>query len=242
MVGRLLRTLASRFLLLVIMILFAVPVLIYTLLPARWRYNSKLFYGITHLFYLAVLKCSFLPIEYVGLENVPQEPVIFTANHQSSFDIPLVGKLAGGTSHVWLALAYLMKAPMLRFILPHVAVLVDTSTPWKAVRSLLQVIDLVKKHKLHIMIFPEGGRYTDDRIHDFFGGFAILAKRTARPVVPVYIHGINKVYPPNAFLVRQHPVKVIVGKPFIYKEKESDELFKQRVYQWFVEQAEKCRR
>jgi 1-acyl-sn-glycerol-3-phosphate acyltransferase len=195
------------------------------------------------LFYTLVLKASLLKITYIGLENLPDEPAIFAGNHQSSFDIPLMGKLTRGHSHVWLALASLMKSPILRFVLPYIAVLVDTSSAWKAVRSLLQVMDVVKKHKMDIMIFPEGGRYAaDDDIHDFFGGFAILAKRTERPVVPVYIHGVNKVYPPKAFLVRNYPVTVVVGKPFKLSNGEDEAVFKKRVHDWFVKQAEGFKR
>jgi len=238
----LLRTLVSRFLLVCVMIIFFLPALFFILLPQSWRYNSRMFFWITNLFYWLVLKISLLKITYIGLENLPHEPAIFAANHQSSFDIPLVGKLAKGQPHVWLAIATLMKSPILRFVLPYVSVLVDISSPWTAVRSLLQVMDIVKKHKMHIMIFPEGGRYTDDEVHDFFGGFAILAKRTGRQVIPVYIDGVNKVYPPNAFLVRNYPITVTIGEPFKIENGENEDAFKQRVYNWFKKQAEEHKR
>lgn len=226
-----------RFLLLLLAIVFAIPIGIFLLLPARIRYKSKCFFWIAYVFNGIALKCTLLPIKYIGLKNVPKRPVIFAANHQSSLDIPLLAKVAQGSSYVWLAWAALMKGPVLRWILPHVAVLVDVSTPLTAVRSLLQTMDLVKLYKLHIMIFPEGGRYTDDKIHDFFGGFAVLARRTERPVVPVYIHGANKAYPPKTFLLVRHPIRVIVGKPFTFEPDESDENFKNRVRHWFIEQA-----
>jgi hypothetical protein len=34
-----------------------------------------------------------------------------------------------------------------------------------------------------------------------------------------------------------HPITVIVGKPFGFEQDETDDQFKQRVYNWFVEQA-----
>ena len=54
-----------------------------------------------------------------------------------------------------------------------------------------------------------------------------------------YIAGANKVYPPDTFLVHYYPVKVVVGKPFVLQENETDEEFKQRVYQWFLDQSER---
>ena len=66
----------------------------------------------------------------------------------------------------------------------------------------------------------------------------MLAKKIGRPVVPVCILGINKAYPPETFWVQWYPITVVVGKPFVYQENDTDESFKNRVYQWFVEQME----
>ena len=239
-VGTLLRTIFSRFLLLLVMLIYLIPIIIFICIPMRWRYNSRIVFWLMYWFYVAVLKCSLLPIRFIGKENVPKKkPAIFVANHQSSLDIPLVGVLADGASHIWLAKQELMASPVLRFVLPFFSVLVDMSSPKKAVRSLREVFILLNENVIQdVMIFPEGARYTDGKIHDFFGGFVILAKKTGRPVVPVCIIGVNKVYPPDSFLVYWHPITVIVGKPFVYQEQDSDEAFKQRVYQWFVEQME----
>jgi 1-acyl-sn-glycerol-3-phosphate acyltransferase len=237
MLFKILHSLLARFLLFLLMVIFFIPVTFYLLLPERFRYKSRCFFKMAQLFNWLALKCLFLPIKYRGLENVPHTPVIFAANHQSAMDIPLLGMVAQGTPYVWMAWANLMKGPILRFVLPHVAVLVDTSTPMTAVRSLLQTMELVRKYKLHVMIFPEGGRYDDDQIHSFYGGFVLLARRTQRPVVPVYIHGANKAYPPKTWWMTYHPITVTVGKPFQLEPDESDEQFKDRVRQWFVEQA-----
>lgn len=241
MLLKIIHSLIARFLLFLLMVLFFIPITFYLLLPARMRYTSKLFFKIGHLFNWLALKCLFIPIKYVGLENVPKTPVIFAANHQSSMDIPLLGMVAQATPYVWMAWADLMKGPILRFVLPHVAVLVDTSTPLKSVRSLLQTMELVKQYNLHVMIFPEGGRYDDGEIHRFFGGFAVLARRTERPVVPVYIHGANIAYPPKTFWMTAYPITVVVGKPFTFEPDESDDAFKNRVRQWFVDQVEERR-
>ena len=238
MIFALLYTVFSRLLLLLVMIIYVIPTLILMIIPARWRYENRLAFWIVYGFYWLVIKCSLLPITYVGAKNIPDEPVIFASNHQSSLDIPLLGLLTNGTPHVWLALAYLMESPILRLILPRLAVLVDTDSRQKAMRSLINLIRLVKDKNIHVMIFPEGGRFIDDEVHEFFGGFVILAKKLERPVVPVRIFGANKVYPPKSFLMRWYPIKVVVGKPFVYQEDDTDEAFKQRVYQWFLDQKE----
>lgn len=234
----LIRTLISRFFLLVLMLVYAVPFTIMLCLPKRWLVKSKIFFFMCELFYRWVLLFSFLPIKVIGKENIPYDPVIIAANHQSSLDIPLVGALLNQHPHVWLAKAELMESPILRFVLPRVAVLVDMSTPQKGMRSLIQTINLINGNPIHAVIFPEGGRYTDGNIHDFFSGFVILAKKTGRPVVPVRIFGLDKAYPPHSFLVHYVPITVIVGKPMMMEEGEEDAAFKERVYAWFVAQKE----
>lgn len=230
-------TLISRALLIIVAFFFVIPICIFAFIPAKMRYDSKILFWITHWFYWVMLKCTLLPISYIGMENIPSEPVIFVANHQSSLDIPLLGILAKQTPHIWLAKHELMESFFLRWLLPLFAVLVDASSPKKAMRSLLQLISLLNGKKRHLMIFPEGGRYTDGSIHEFFSGFVILAKKIGRSVVPVYIKGVNKAYPPNTFFVQWEPITVVVGKPFTFLPHETDEAFKLRVYEWFVDQA-----
>ncbi len=47
----------------------------------------------------------------------------------------------------------------------------------------------------NLVIFPEGGRSPDGWTQPFRGGAAYLARRTGRPVIPVYLHGTRHVLP-----------------------------------------------
>ena len=192
---------------------------------------------VQQFFYWASLKCALVPIRYHGLKNIPAQPCIIVANHQSSIDIPLIGSALKNKPHIWLSWAELAKAPLLRFIVPRISVLVDMTSPIRGLRTLLQAIDVVKKHSWDLIIFPEGGRYTDGKIRPFFGGFAVIAKKVGRPVVPIKIIGAEKVYPPKTFWAYYHPITVIVGEPMIMQPEETEEAFKDRVYNWFVNVA-----
>lgn len=236
--GPLVRTIISRLLLLIVMIIFALPALIIIIVPKRWLYDSKLFFWVAHAFYWMIIKFSFLPIKFYGLDNIPHQPSIIVANHQSSLDIPLVGYTLKMYPHIWLAKHELMESPILRFILPRLAVLVDMSTPMKGMRSLVEAMQHIRGEDRYIVLFPEGGRYTDGSVHEFFSGFVILAKKLVRPVIPIRIFGVNKVYPPDSFLVHYHSIDVVVGKPLYMQPDEDDDAFKQRVYQWFVNEPE----
>lgn len=238
MIISLLRTLLSRFFLLLFMIVYLPVLLLCMCFPQRILFKSKMFFLLCDGFYRYLVRFSFLPITFIGKENLPKEPAIYAANHQSSLDIPILGSLVHNKPHVWLATVDLLKSPILRFVIPRVAVIVDMLTPMKAMRSLLQVIKIVNGDKMNIMIFPEGGRYSDGTIHEFFSGFVILAKKTGFPVVPVRIFGLNRAYPRDSFVVHRVPIKVVIGKPMHYQEHETDEHFKDRVVAWFLEQKE----
>ena len=212
------------------------------ILPKRIRYQSRFVFWSLSFFYAGIvwiMRLCLIPVSYEGnYKKHSKEPVIFVANHQSSIDIPLLGLLAQAQPHVWLARHELMTWYLLRWVLPRLAVVINVSSHQKAMASLLRLVRLVRDKNIDVMVFPEGSRYPDEKVHKFYGGFVTLAKLLKRPVVPVAIVGINHVYPPNSFWVYKHPVRVVVGEPFTMKEGESDKEFKQRVHQWFVEQVE----
>ena len=233
-----LRSLLSYFLLSIVILFIGLPCFLMTLLPARWRYDNKFFFWLSHVFYVSAIKATMIPVTVVGKENIPKEPVIIAANHQSSLDIPLIGSLLNSFPHVWLAKSELGRT-LIGPILRRMAVLIDMSTPQRGMRSLVQAIQLVDGKERHVIIFPEGGRDIEgNRVCKFFSGFVMLAKRIGRPVVPVMIFDAYKVYPPGSFFIHRYPVKVVVGKPFYLQEGEEVEAFRDRVYEWFVKQVE----
>lgn len=227
-------TLFSRFLLIVISCILAIPAaFLIFIVPQRYRYN-RLYFWFSWVMYYLIIKISLLPITIKGKENLPKEPAIYVANHSSSLDIPMLGVLLNGKPHVWFAMKWLTHFWFFRLLLPRVAVLVDMDNPHNNVRSLIRTIQMVKRHSMSIMIFPEGARFVDDQIHSFYGGFVLLARKIGLPIVPVRLFNLEKVYPPNTFWVHYYPVHIVIGKPMHVQESETDEQCKERVYQWFI--------
>lgn len=232
-------TLFVRFLLLLLMIVYAIPAFIFFMLPARWVQENRFINWFIYTFYAAVLKLSLINYRFIAKDKIPKKGAIIIANHQSSFDIPVVGYLIQGHSHAWLALSTLAKSPILRFIIHKVAILVDMSSPQKGLRSIIQAIKLLNGNdQRHLIIFPEGGRYHDGYLHDFFAGYITLAKKTGRAIIPIYIHNLDKVYPRTTFWIHRYPVTAIVGPEFIIEPHEADEDFNSRVREWFDDQRE----
>lgn len=228
------------YLLFILFGIIVVPIgLLFFLIPKRWLYEFKPYYWFLHCVYWLMLQCTFLSISYVGRHNMPHEPAIIVANHQSSLDIPLVGLLMRGFPHIWLAWAELFKPFFHRLILSRLAVSIDVTSPHTAMRSLINSLSIIRDKNMHGIIFPEGSRFIDGEVHDFYLGFVMLAKKTGRPVVPVYIKNAYKVYPPRSFFAQWYPITVIVGASMKMQENETDEMFKERVYAWFNEQTER---
>lgn len=230
-------TLFSRFVLLVFGSVMIIPALILVfVVPQRYRYNTVYFY-FSYMIYRFIIQASLLPIRITGKEYLPAGPAIYIANHSSSLDIPVLGSLVGTKLHFWIAMKWLTRFWIFRLFLPRTAILVDMEGQSNGnVRSLIRILQLVKERQMSIMIFPEGGRYTDGTVHEFYGGFVLLARKTGLPIIPVRIFNLQKVYPPNTFWVHYYPVKVVIGEPMRPGDDETDEACKERVHKWFIDQ------
>ena len=143
------------------------------------------------------------PATVRGLEHLQhvEGPVIFASNHLSHMDTPL-----------------LLTTLPVEF--RHRTVVAAASDyffdrTWKAVLSSFTLATIpIERSKVNrksgdtaaeliedgwnLVIFPEGGRSPDGWTQPFTAGAAYLARRTGRPVVPVYLHGTRHVQPKSA--------------------------------------------
>lgn len=229
-------TLCSRFLVLLTGLLFVIPFLVFHLTPRSVLHRSWWYHTLLALFYRLIVKASLLDITFEGLENLQHlKPAIIVANHQSSIDIPVVGYVLQGRKHLWMATIHLQKSLLYRVLLPRFVAWVDMSSPIRGMRSLIMAMRSATKTKQDIVIFPEGARQISGQLGSFYQGFALLAQKMKRPVVPIMISGLSKIYPPHSFWIRSFPVTVSVGEPMYMRSDETPKAFTNRIYQWFVE-------
>ena len=236
---RYIRSAIAGFLMVFLGSLLFLPLLLCMLIPIKYRYNRVLFF-LLYCFYRVCSYALFLPITIKGKRNlISNQPAIIAANHQSSLDIPLLGLLVGAHPHIWLVLNDYIKTPLLGLIIKKFFIAVDQENKRSAALSFRSLLDRASTTKGHILIFPEGGRYVDGKIHPFFLGFALLAEKTGRPVIPVFMpHNGDALYPKD-ILLSYAPLKIIIGKPFVYEIDDTKESFTERVHAWFVEENNK---
>jgi 1-acyl-sn-glycerol-3-phosphate acyltransferase len=88
----------------------------------------------------------------------------------------------------------------------------DRKHPRKGLQSLNRAADLLKKG-LSIVVFPEGTRTRDGKIHEFKASLFILPIRARTPVVPVLIEGTYQALRRGSVLLRRYPLKVTFLDP-----------------------------
>lgn len=233
-----LRTIFIYFLIACVVIPIMTPLLLLIVcLPHRVCQDSDVIFYLLDLLYKGIMGAALVPISVVGKEYLSTEPAIIVANHQSSLDILFIGSLLDGYPHFWYALSYYANIPVLGSFIRCIGMPLDRSTPTGAGRALMRGIDMIAGKNRHVVLFPEGGRFNDGRVHDFLRGFAIIARKTGRPVIPIFMPYNGIVYPPHSFLIDYHRLKAVIGGPFMLQENETDEAFIARVHAWFDQQA-----
>lgn len=188
---------------------FGVLVSLATLLPMPMRYRV-----------IAVWRGGFmalcryvLGIHYrvIGRENIPVEPAIVMAKHQSAWETV-------GLQDIFPPLVFVMKRELLRipFFGWGLAALKMISIDRAAAKDALKQIFEQGGQRLAagywIVIFPEGTRVAPGETCRYKPGGAHLATRTGAKVVPV-AHDAGELWRKGAFRISSGLITVSIGPP-----------------------------
>ena len=137
-------------------------------------------------------------------------PAIFVTNHSSALDVFICMGLCpyGGCG---VGKKEVIKIPFFGqayWLSGHL--LIDRGNNTKAIASMTKLSNFVKNKNLSIWIWPEGTRSLDGKLIPFKKGFVHLALATGLPIVPVVLHGANKVWPAKTMQFYPGEVKVEV--------------------------------
>ena len=128
-----------------------------------------------------------LTFEQRGLENIPKEPVIFAAKHQSAWDTMYF---------LWLNYdnAYVMKGELNRipfwkwYMNKCQHVVVDRSGGPSAMRQMISDVSDIIRSGRSVVIFPEGTRTVPGESKIYHPGVAALYTHTNAKIIPVALN------------------------------------------------------
>ncbi|MCG8529268.1 MAG: 1-acyl-sn-glycerol-3-phosphate acyltransferase [Desulfovibrionales bacterium] len=141
-------------------------------------------------------RCSQIRLK-TDTDNIPtDEPVIFAANHQSQFDIPLSCLALEKALPAFMAKKNLQSLPLIgRCFRLFGNISVDRSNRREAMKSLDAAAKTIREGR-SVIIFPEGTRQDQfDELGEFKSGAVMLALKAGVRIVPVLIEGTGDVLP-----------------------------------------------
>lgn len=149
-------------------------------------------------------------------ERIPSEgPVIFAANHQSFWDVPLLATYVDRPVS-FMAKEELFKVPVFGSIIRnlHAFPVRRGASDKSAIKKALKIL----KSGECMAIFPEGTRSKNGKLGKVGAGVSLLASISKAAVVPVAIVGTRDIFG-EKFLPK---VAVLYGEPMIYDSEHTD--------------------
>ena len=178
-------------------------------LPVRWLRS-------------AMLRCAALPMfrqmlirfHVEGLENLAgvEGPVLFAANHNSHFDVIAIlaalpprwrRRLAPAMSQDYFVAYWDWRHTeplelLRRAVQYYLACFLVNAYPlprrMTGTRRALRYTGELADEGFCPLVFPEGRRSPDGKIHRFESGIGLMALKLELPVVPVYLEGLHEIY------------------------------------------------
>jgi 1-acyl-sn-glycerol-3-phosphate acyltransferase len=150
--------------------------------------------------------------EVEPLPALPDGPLIFACNHESALDIWVAFKVLPRNFR-FIAKEELFRLPVFGWYMRlggHIPV--DRGNHARALQSLRRAGEAVRGGT-SLVVFPEGTRSRDARVHPFKKGSFVVAMEAGVPVVPVAISGSGRVTPKDAIAVVPGTIRVAVGEP-----------------------------
>lgn len=157
----------------------------------------------------------FYSLKVYGAENLPKKgPFLVCSNHCSFFDPVVICDVVPQRVY-WVALKDLYGVWPLSILL-RFAKCIPVNGATK------EALDALKQGKV-IGMFPEGRRTYDGKLmKKGKKGTALIATRSAVPVVPMWINGTYQAYPRRAKFPKIHPIHAYIGRPLVFPKHEEE--------------------
>ncbi len=160
-----------------------------------------------YIFSPVILAISMVRVKASGLNNILDEPAIYSANHASQLDIPIMCTRVNRPMF-FIAKIELKKVPILSQYIKVVGmILVDRKNRERAMAIMRTAIQDIQGGK-SIAAFPEGTRTKTGELLPFKKGIFTIAKEGRIPIVPIAIVGSAKALASGSFFIRPATVEL----------------------------------
>jgi 1-acyl-sn-glycerol-3-phosphate acyltransferase len=175
--------------------------------------------GISRFWAHLILKTCGIRVEIEGMAHlVGAGPCVLVSNHQSFFDIFAICAYIPGEPR-FVAKLELEKIPVIGFAMRRSGhIFIDRARGGQAIRNAIKSA----RERYSIVVFAEGTRFSDNRVHPFNDGAAWLAIAARLRCVPMAISGSARFFPRGARIVRPGQVmRIAIGEPIDTSEMRS---------------------
>jgi 1-acyl-sn-glycerol-3-phosphate acyltransferase len=155
--------------------------------------------------------------EVQGLENIPQQPCVILAKHQSTWETFFLSALFEPLSQV--VKRELLYVPFFGWAMAMLKpIAIDRSNPKAALKQLAKQGAERIEQGAWVLIFPEGTRIPPGQIGKFSRGGAALAVNAGLPVLPI-AHNAGEFWPKQGWAKFPGTIQVVIG-PLMHAEGE----------------------
>lgn len=171
-----------------------------------------------------------------GFEALPDEPLIFYAKHQSTWETLFLKLMVPGS--VFVAKRELAWIPFFGWALARLNfILIDRSKGRKAIRQMVEQFQDRKSKGHSLVIFPESTRKAVGAEPDYKIGGSVVAAETGTPLAPV-AHNAGEFWPRHSFIKWPGVIDVRFG-PVIPAEGKSPETLRTEAQTWIESEMDK---
>lgn len=191
--------------------------------------GSLCFEGFCRTFF----KC-YCPLTVEGQDHLPDGPFLLCSNHTSHADSAVLMTASGRSFRNFALIGasdYFFRSRRLRWtVAPLMNVIpIDREPGPKSLADCLSTCrQFMQQTGGSVILYPEGTRSQDGKVHSFKSGAALFAIQLAVPVVPAYIEGTHHILPKGCYVPRSGAVTVRFGEPIQFAPLRAGELPRER--------------
>ena len=200
---------------------FGIVIILSAVLPFSIRYKIGNLWAASVLWVTKI--CCGLSYQVEGLDNIPKnQSFIVLSKHQSAWETLALHLFLPKQTYVlkrsltWIPIGGWALATLK-------PISIDRKNQREALRTLVEKGTERLKEGFVVVIFPEGTRAAPGENKKFNGGGALLAQKSAYPVIPL-AHNAGEYWPRYSFLKYPGTIKVKLGPAIETKTKKAKEI------------------